>query len=93
MIITWASTEMARLMGYSDNDLYGKNIRILFPDTNGFKQFYQFIVHNESTGKYGEFSILHQSGISLPVLWLHVENITLSDGKKTYATIVQKINS
>jgi len=93
MIITWASTEMAKLLGYSGSDISGKNIRILFLDKNGFKQFYHFIIHNESTGKYGEFTILHQSGITFPVRWLHVENITLSDGKRIYATILQKIDS
>lgn len=93
MVITWASTEMNYLCGYADTGLYGENLRTLFSDNSEFEQFYLFITQNELIGRYTEVSLLHQSGNTLSVLWHHVENITLSDGKKTYAAMIQKIDS
>ncbi|PWR69592.1 PAS domain S-box protein [Methanospirillum stamsii] len=93
MVITWTSTEMNYLCGYADTGLYGENLRTLFSDNSEFEQFYLFITQNELIGRYTEVSLLHQSGNTLSVLWHHVENITLSDGKKTYAAMIQKIDS
>lgn len=93
MIITWVSTEMIDFCGYSDIGLHGKNIRILFSDNHGFEQFCQFISHSELVGRHTKTSLLHVSGKTLSVLWHHVGNIELSDGKRIYATMVQKIDS
>lgn len=93
MIITRINAEMVRLCGYSDTCLLGKNLMILLSDSRGYEQLYHYITQNDETERDIEAGLLHKSGKSVEVKWHLIKNTTLSDGKKTYAAIIQKIDT